>query len=1086
MKINNDIQLFIPKLHPIIGNSKFNDVSNDLKSCTILALSTNKILDFIKHLQKEDCLTSVIIDTTIYNINNDIIEHINLLNVKIYLYEKENLSQLKIILNKLQESNFYIHIDGNEFIQQSLKIVINELTYFIFDLLKTFISLQYNSDQINIFLPLIITDEIEKTYINGILNGYYGLAKSLNIEQRKIKLIPFKVKKSNTKNIINYIKNKLKIKETQYNFDEYLIEGNIYEKKWVSTIKADDWKSKFKNNSTIWIAGGLGGVGIKITKYILNTYQNLNIIITGRTIINTQISEKLISLSQNGSQLDYYSVDVCNSNELEIFIKKLENKNCILNGVIYCAGVNHDSLLNFKTKEQIEKVISPKIIGLLNVDNSTVNYPLDFFISLSSIVSIIGNIGQTDYAYANAFIDTFPEYRRKLNRPGISLTVNLGLIDTGMGNDKKVIERFRKRNIYPLDSTIVPYFIHQALSIGGEIAITTPNEFFKIDSNTNIINYMKTSNFSLENNSPKEIIKKCLSHELELPISSLDEDSDFSSFGIDSIMIMNMVEYLSNYCTEPIDHSLLIENSTINELSKAISPYLKSSINEPINEIEDNPIYSDNNEKKQDSNVNYIHSNKVSTNDFAIIGMACKFPDADNVQEFYDNLKKGKFSIKEFPKERINSQNYDDFYNKNKVYVNQAGTINYTKFLKKEYLDNGEDLDWVDPQQLVFIDTIHDLLEDMNYTKEDIKGKKISVFVGGHELDYYKKKDIKNKFSGKHGITNVISNMVPARISHYFDLKGTSEMIYTACSSSLVALKNACNSLLMGDSEMAIVGGIELLIDEQWFIGFCESKVLAQDGKCKAFDYEADGFVLGEGVGAITIKKYNEALKDGDNIWAVIKGISINNDGHTLGLTTPNRFIQEELIQDALYKSNIDPSTIGCYEAHGTATQLGDPIEIKAASNVYKKYSSNIGYCGLGSLKTNIGHLLSAAGIASVIKMILSIKYGYLFPTLNCKNLNPKLDIDSSPFFIIEECQPWKVEHPRRGAISSFGFGGTNCHMIIEEFFPPETYKKISNENKKVVNAINYPNDENLEKLLLYLVENKINKETFINSIKNG
>jgi acyl transferase domain-containing protein len=249
---------------------------------------------------------------------------------------------------------------------------------------------------------------------------------------------------------------------------------------------------------------------------------------------------------------------------------------------------------------------------------------------------------------------------------------------------------------------------------------------------------------------------------------------------------------------------------------------------------------------------------------------------------------------------------------------------------------------------------------------------------------------------------------------------------------------------MMGESEMAIAGGVDVLLDEKPYVVLSQGKALSPDGKCHTFDQKANGFVPGEGSGAVILKLLDKALEDGDRIYAVIDAIAVNNDGHTMGITTPNMDAQKSVIQETLEKGNINPETISYVETHGTGTMIGDPIELKALTQVYKNYTDKTQFCAVGTVKSNFGHLLSAAGIASFIKVTLAIYNQKLPPTLNCETPNTRFAFKESPFYPNTTLKEWGTEL-RRAAISSFGFGGTNAHVVVENVKQPiESIRRIS------------------------------------------
>jgi len=259
-------------------------------------------------------------------------------------------------------------------------------------------------------------------------------------------------------------------------------------------------------------------------------------------------------------------------------------------------------------------------------------------------------------------------------------------------------------------------------------------------------------------------------------------------------------------------------------------------------------------------------------------------------------------------------------------------------------------------------------------------------------------------------------------------------VIDSACSSSLVSVHLAAQSLRAGECEMAIAGGVEILLDEIPFVGLSEAGALSPTGQCRALSADADGIVLGEGAGALLLKRLDDAIRDGDHIHAIIEGGSVNNDGRTIGITTPNPAAQRAVIEQALRAAAVAPRDIGYVELHGTGTMIGDPMELRALTEVYGKDTPESGFCGVGSVKTNIGHLLSAAGIAGLIKVILAVEHRQLPPTLHCDPVNRRFRFDQSPLYPVRSLAPWE---PRSGGllagISSFGFGGTNAHLIVGE-----------------------------------------------------
>jgi acyl transferase domain-containing protein len=282
-------------------------------------------------------------------------------------------------------------------------------------------------------------------------------------------------------------------------------------------------------------------------------------------------------------------------------------------------------------------------------------------------------------------------------------------------------------------------------------------------------------------------------------------------------------------------------------------------------------------------------------------------------------------------------------------------------------------------------------------------------------------------------------SILAARISYFLNLRGPSMAIDTACSSSLVALANACDSLIAGGSDLALAGGVYVMAGPEMHIRTAQSGMLSPEGTCFAFDDRADGFAPGEGVGVVLLKRLSDAERDGDIIQAVIRGWGVNQDGKTNGITAPNPESQTRLEQDVYDRYRIDPAEIQLIEAHGTGTKLGDPIEVEGLQNAFRKYTQKTDYCALGSVKSNIGHCLTAAGIAGVLKLVLALQRKELPPTINFERLNEHINLRESPFYVNTQLREWTVEGAakRQAAISSFGFSGTNAHMVIAEYPAP-------------------------------------------------
>jgi acyl transferase domain-containing protein/acyl carrier protein len=434
----------------------------------------------------------------------------------------------------------------------------------------------------------------------------------------------------------------------------------------------------------------------------------------------------------------------------------------------------------------------------------------------------------------------------------------------------------------------------------------------------------------------------------------------------------------------------------------------------------------------------------------AIIGIACKFPGANNYNQFWDNLEQGMSSINEIP---IKRWQLSTFYSPepqepNKSISKWGGFIEGIDQFDAQFFGiSAREAIRMDPQQRLMLELSWSCLEDAGYTPSELSGSPVGVFIGACNYDYDQlQRRYEDKIEG-HTVTGTHACMIPNRISYLFNFSGPSVPVDTACSSSLVAIHQAVHAIKERECELALVGGVNVICTPESYISLSQMGMLSPSGQCKSFDSEADGYVRGEGAGVVLLKPLRKAIKDKDNIYGVIKGSAINHGGKAQTLTSPNVYAQAKVIYAAFRKASIAPHTVSYIETHGTGTPKGDPIETNGLKRAFRQLyidHSIAGckqpYCGLGSVKTNIGHLEAAAGIAGLIKVVLAMKHRRLPKTNNIKQLNPRVKLDDSPFYIIRETQEWnhlitegKKIIPRRAGVSSFGLGGVNAHVVLEE-----------------------------------------------------
>ena len=429
----------------------------------------------------------------------------------------------------------------------------------------------------------------------------------------------------------------------------------------------------------------------------------------------------------------------------------------------------------------------------------------------------------------------------------------------------------------------------------------------------------------------------------------------------------------------------------------------------------------------------------------AIVGMAGRFPKARTLDQYWENLAAGRDCISEVPAERWSTEVHYDPRPKTpgKTDCKWMGVLEDIDAFDPHFFSIPPiEAEWMDPQQRLFLEGCWHCLEDAGIRPSNLSGSRCGVFVGCSEGDYGKTE------GGLHaqGLMGGALSILAGRISYLLNLQGPCMAIDTACSSSLVAIAEACDSLVLRHCDAALAGGVCVHTGPGLHIMASQAGMLSRDGRCFTFDQRANGFVPGEGVGVLLLKRLEDAIRDRDEIHGVLRGWGVNQDGKTNGITAPSVKSQIRLETEVYRRFAINPESISFVEAHGTGTQLGDPIEIEALTQAFRGFTSRSEFCALGSVKSNIGHLLTAAGVSGVIKVLLALRHRAIPPAANFESLNGHLRLEGSPFFVNQELRPWNVPSgsPRRACVSSFGFSGTNAHLVLEEAMPAARHDGVN------------------------------------------
>jgi acyl transferase domain-containing protein/NAD(P)-dependent dehydrogenase (short-subunit alcohol dehydrogenase family)/acyl carrier protein len=843
------------------------------------------------------------------------------------------------------------------------------------------------------------------------------------------------------------------------------------------------------------IAGGLSEVGQAIAKG-LAAQAKINLVLTGRSPLpprqdwqllqaqNAPTAQRIATieaLEQLGANVMYLPVDITNLEQMEQSIATIKAQFGELNGVIQAAGVQDTQTFKLQDKnpETINSVFAPKVQGTMILDRVTRSEPLKYFVLLSSATAsaIEWCANLSDYAAANMFLDNYASYRRAQKAVGKSLALNFSIWDeTGMakigGADLVAVAKARGvdvlepakavRSLLDALETYPDPVVHIINFIADRTAVAdSPPEVVPVMPHQGLLTAGKSQTISA-------VVWQILSQ--YLPQAELDGSQTFSELGLDSLGGIETIRKISNLFNVELSPTILFGHPT----PDALIAYLE----ELYQQIEIETARESLLVLEKSQHLAGDPNPATGSQDIAIIGIGCKVPGADNLEQFWQLLDQEQSRISDVPTERWISDDYFDAQgvDAHKTYCKQGGFVDRPYDFDALFFGiSPREAIAMDPQQRLFLEVTWQALQQAGYGGRS-RPKEVGVFVGCGQNNYVDRfinagyyELMLQKLAANQALSNLTAeqqlqlgdilkqvlqpsemlpeiaagnelNEIAARVSHCLDLSGPSLGINTACSSSLVALHLACESLRKGESLMAIAGGVNLNLSPTPFVALSRVGALSPTGTCYPFDSRANGIIIGDGVGAVLLKPLAAAVRDGDFIHAVIKGSAINNDGYSQGMTAPNPRGQAQAIRNAYLNSGIDPETISYIETHGTGTALGDPIEIEGMTQAFRHFTTNSGFCGIGSVKSAIGHSLSAAGIVSLIKVVLAMQHGKLPGTLGFENPNPHINFEQTPFYVVGQAgKTWQdAERPLRAGINGFGFGGTNCHVILEQA-PAET-----------------------------------------------
>ncbi|WP_437277977.1 beta-ketoacyl synthase N-terminal-like domain-containing protein [Sorangium sp. So ce375] len=850
------------------------------------------------------------------------------------------------------------------------------------------------------------------------------------------------------------------------------------------------------------ITGGTRGLGLLCARHFVSRHGVKRLVLTGRDALpprdawdrasqeDSAAAEKIRAiraLEAQGVQVELLSVSLADEQALRQAIVDVKQRMGPIEGVIHCAGMSDRENPAFirKPLDTFEQVAAPKVAGLNALYRCLEQEPLRFFVLFSSVSAAIPALGagQIDYAMANGYMDYFAA--AKAPRARVVSVQWPAWSETGMGKGGHS-KPYDQTGLLTLSDAEGLALLDEILSRRmGPVVLPALVDASRWDPERLLHRAKETAAPSdalprreaatsapAPSSGVDEVqawVASILAEELRLDPIKLEANVPFQEYGMDSILLQQVVTKMDRKLPGvSVEPGMLLEFPTLGRLSehmasryaeafaavftagapvRAVEPPVRAA--PPRHVVQAEPPAPP--APMARATARPAVQEAPPGDKVAIIGMACHFPEADDIAQFWENLRSGKDCMREVPTSRWDwRQHYAPGYVHGKSATKFGGFLSSIEEFDPAYFKIPESqAHEIDPLQRQWLEVSVEALADAGQSRERLWGKRVGVFAGARAGAFAA------KFAKQlpAALVGTGQNFITAHLAHILNFRGPNMVVDAACASALTAIHLAAQSVLRGESEIALAGGVDVLLDEAAFVAMSINKILSPEGRCRTFDSRANGIGIGEGCGVVVLKSLRRAIADQDKIYGVIDGSAINNDGNTMGVTTPNPDVQRDVILAAIEDAGVHPETISYVEAHGTGTLIGDPIELKGLSQAFAPYTSRKRFCGVGSVKSNMGHLLSAAGAASLIKVLLAMTHRQLPPTLHCEQPNPRFNFEESAFYPVQALRPWTHDgQVLRAGISGFGLGGNNAHLIVSnEGIPAHLVASLTPRGERVV-----------------------------------
>jgi acyl transferase domain-containing protein len=814
-----------------------------------------------------------------------------------------------------------------------------------------------------------------------------------------------------------------------------------------------------RDDATYLVTGGLGSVGLEIAGY-LAAHGARHLVLSGRRAPSEDAQRRIDAIrEQHDCEFRIIAADVANPHDVARLVTTVQAELPPLAGIVHAAGEIGSTPLRTLDDAEVDRVFAGKVWGAWNLTEAAADLQLDFFLSTSSISSVWGSFGQAAYGAANAFLDGLALRHREQGVSGIS--VNFGPWSAGMA-DEEARARLAQRGVQtlpPADALAGMADVMAGPTAQGVVARIDWARFLPLYQQagkrsflaeverevpasasapvpgpsgvTRLVEQLTIAPVQRRRKLVVEHLRDIVAEVTRIDRAEIRDEAGFFEIGMDSLMAVELRRQVEHAVGKELPATLAMDHPRLTD----VADYLLGDV---LDLSAPPTAVSAADSETQRTSVMTSVTTGSTAEPIAIVAVACRFPGSPDPEAYWDVLSGGVDAVREIPDDRFD---IDEFYDPDqetpgKIYTRFGGYLEGIDGFDPEFFGiSPREALWMDPQQRLMLEMAWEGLERAGYSPASLRGSRSGVFVGvaANEYSHLLSSDSLDTIEA-HFITGNALNAIAGRVAFALGLEGPAMAVDTACSSSLVAVNQACQALHSGDCDLALAGGVNVLLSPASIVAASRARMLSPDGRCKTFDAAADGYVRSEGCGLLVLKRLSDAQRDGDRICAVIRGSAVNQDGASSGLTVPNGGAQQRLIAAALARAGLAGGDIDYLEAHGTGTSLGDPIEVQAAAAVYGEGRDPNRPLLMGSVKTNIGHLESAAGVAGLVKVVLSLQHEVLPPNLHFENPSPHIPWDSLPVRVVDKAIPWQANgRPRRAGVSSFGFTGTNAHVLIEE-----------------------------------------------------